>query len=806
MGRRSTMTRRRSMTLNARRDGARPMRLEDLRVVDLTGGLAGAYCTKLLADAGADVVVVESVGDGARWPETPGLFAFLQTSKRSVRRGHEAELVRSADIVVAGTDLDVAAARRSAPSQVVVTISPFGSSGPWVGRPATEFTLEAACGSTGGRGLPGQTPLSAGGRLGEWMAGTYAAVGALSGWWRASRTGEGDHVDVALLDCMAVSMVTFPSVFAEFALTCGRPPMFAASRKIEVPSIEPTADGWVNFTTNSAQQFADFSLLIGQPDLGEDERYARATQRFAHREEFWEMTRAYTRPRSSAVVLDEAGLLRIPVAPVLDGSTVLEFEQFVARGVFVEHPSGQFRQPRIPYRLHGVAPRPFGPVPEAGAHDGTVDWGPRPPTGRPTATTTTTTTTLPLAGVRVVDLTAWWAGPCATNALACLGADVIKVESVTRPDLMRFSSTKAPGDPQWWEWGPLAHAANTNKRGITLDLSRPEGHGVALRLLATADLVFENFTPRVMEQFDLDWDRLHQVNPGLSLVRMPAFGLDGPWRNRPGFAQTMESLTGMAALTGWPDGSPVLVGGAGDPIAGLHATFASLVALCARDESDHGYLVEATMVEAALNAAAMSAITTQLTGTAPRRLGNRSRIGSVPQGVYRCAGLDDWVAIEVTNDDQWGGLCDVIGRPGDDPPDRALAGVDLTKGSARQLHEEALDGWLSAATLSWDAEGLVRRLVEVGVPAAVVIPPAQVAENPQLVHRGLFETEHHPVTGQHKMPGLPFSLTSIDHWIRTAAPVLGQHNDEILGELGLDATARQALRSQHIIGEDLIGA
>jgi crotonobetainyl-CoA:carnitine CoA-transferase CaiB-like acyl-CoA transferase len=778
------------------------MTLRGMRVVDLTGGLAGAYCTKLLADAGADVVVVERSDPGTtRWPETPGLFDFLHTSKRSVHWGHEAPLVTTADVVVAGLDWDVPAAGRAAPGQVIVTISPFGSTGPWVDRPATEFTLQATCGSTGGRGFPGETPLATGGHLGEWLAGTYAAVGAVAGWWRATHTGQGDHVDVALLDCMAVAMVTFPSVFAEFAASCGRPPMGAATRKVEVPSIEPTADGWVNFTTNSAQQFADFALLIGHPELSEDERYARMTQRFAHREEFWAMTRSYTRPRTSATVLEEAGLLRIPVAPVLDGSTVLEFEQFVARGVFVDHPSGRFRQPRVPYRLHDVMAEPFGPVPEPGAHNGTVDWAPRPPV------VPTVDVTLPLAGVRVVDLTAWWAGPCATNALACLGADVIKVESVTRPDLMRFSSTKTPGDPQWWEWGPLAHAANTNKRGITIDLSRPEGRDVALRLFETADLVFENFTPRVMAQFGLEWDDLHAINERLCLVRMPAFGLDGPWRDRPGFAQTMESLTGMAALTGWPGESPVLVGGAGDPIAGLHATFASLVALCARAESGHGYLVEATMVEAALNAAAGSTIAAQLTGEVPRRLGNRSRRGSVPQGVYPGAGSDEWVAVEIEDDGQWARLCDVVGWPSaDGAADRVLARADLATGPARLARENALDRWLSMTISGWDAGDLVRRLVGAGVPAAVAIPPPQVAANPQLDHRGLFEVEDHPVTGRHRMPGLPFSMASVDHWLRTASPLLGQHNDEVLGELGLDAAARHTLRQLGIIGEELAGA
>ncbi len=683
------------------------------------------------------------------------------------------------------------------PNQVIVTISLFGTSGPWVGRAATEFTLQAACGSTGGRGFPDSTPLAAGGRVGEWLTGTYAAVGALAAWWRAAHTGVGGHVDVSVLDCMAIGMVTFPSVFAAFAASCGRPPMTASSRRIEVPSVEPTADGWVNFTTNSAQQFADFSVLIGHPEIGDDERYVRATPRFEHRNEFWEMTRAYTRPRTSATVLEEAGLLRIPVAPVLDGATVEQFEQFVARGVFVDHPSGRFRQPRIPFRLHGLTPRPFGAVPAPGEHDGTVDWTPRPPQEPATGPDA-----LPLAGVRVVDLTAWWAGPCATQVLACLGADVIKVESVTRPDLMRFAGTKAPGDPQWWEWGPLAHAANTNKRGITLDLARAEGHDLALRLCATADMVFENFTPRVMEQFDLDWDRLHRLNPQLNMVRMPAFGLDGPWRDRPGFAQTMESLTGMAAATGWPGGSPVLVGGAGDPIAGLHATFASLVALCAREEHARGYLVEATMVEAALNAAAMSAIAYQLSGTGYGRLGNRSAMGSVPQGVYACAGTDQWVAIEVQNDRQWRSLRDVIAGPSGS--DTALPHCGTR--SERAANQDALDGWLADSTRHWDAGDLTERLVVAGVPASVVITPPLVIENPQIRHRGLFETEDHPVTARHQLPGLPFSLSGIESWIRTSAPVLGQHNDEVLRELGVDETERERLRQLRVIGEELVGA
>lgn len=764
-------------------ESPRPV-LDGLRVVDLTRGIAGPYCTKLLADAGADVVVVEpTTGDDARRVD-PGRFAFLHTSKRSVGPDAARALIESADIVVAGIDFDVDAARARNPAQVIVTITPFGTSGPWVGRPATEFTMQAACGSTGGRGLPDGPPLAAGGQLGEWQAGSYAGVGALAAWIEARRSGVGTHVDVAVFDCMAIGMVTFPSVFAAFADAAQRPPPFASARRIEVPSIEPTADGWVCFTTNSAQQFADFAVLIGRPELADDKDYVRAGPRFTHREKFWAMVHAYTRPHTSAEVMELASLLRIPVAPVLDPSRIMDFPQFAERGVFVEHPGGGFRQPRVPYRLTGHERPSFRPVPEPAADDGAVEWQPRSPTNAPA---NGPESRLPLAGVRVVDLTAWWAGPCAAQALACLGADVIKVESIKRPDLMRYAGPQGPGVPQWYEWGPLAHAANTNKRGITIDLTRPEGRDLVLRLLETADVVVENYTPRVMEQFDLDWDRLHEVNPRLNMVRMPAFGLDGPWRDHPGFAQTMESLTGLAWATGWPDGPPTLVGGAGDPIAGLHATFAAMVALVAREASGEGVMVESTMVEAVLNAAAPFTIDHQLTGATGTRAGNGSPSPDTRQGVYPCLGDDAWIAIAAEGEEQWRHLAEVLGLP-------ALA----TSTDADRWDEQ-----VAQRTGAWPPDDLAERITAAGVPAAVVIAPRLVADNPQIRHRGLFETEDHPVTGVHHMPGLPFRMGGIDRWIRAAAPTLGQHNDEVFEALGVDREMRAALSELGIIGDRL---
>lgn len=202
---------------------------------------------------------------------------------------------------------------------------------------------------------------------------------------------------------------------------------------------------------------------------------------------------------------------------------------------------------------------------------------------------------------------------------------------------MRFSAGRPPSWDQWWEWGPVFLCSNNNKRGVSVELSTEAGRAIALELVAASDLVIENFSPRVMTNFGLGWDAVRAANPRAIMVRMPAFGLDGPWRDRVGFAQTMEQATGMAWMTGHADGPPVIPRGVCDPIAGLHAAFAAVAALVIRDRDGSGMHVESTMVEAALNVAAEMMLEYSRNGIAMRRNGNRGP-GACPQGVYRCRG------------------------------------------------------------------------------------------------------------------------------------------------------------------------
>jgi crotonobetainyl-CoA:carnitine CoA-transferase CaiB-like acyl-CoA transferase len=401
---------------------------------------------------------------------------------------------------------------------------------------------------------------------------------------------------------------------------------------------------------------------------------------------------------------------------------------------------------------------------------------------------------LPLAGLRVIDFTAFWAGPAATFLLGALGADVVKIESVQRPDGMRFAGGHQEGRERWWEYSWIFHGANVGKRSITLDLADPEGLRIIRSLIAGADVVVENFSPRVIEQFGLGWDELRPLNPRLVMVRMPAFGLDGPWRDRVGFAPTMEQLSGMAWLTGLPDGPPIAPRGACDPIAGAHAAFALLAALAHRDRTGEGQLVEVPMVEVALNLCAEQVITHEVYGELLQRQGNRGP--GAPQNAYRCAGEDSWIALAVESDDQWQRLVDALGSP-----DWACE-PGLSSAAGRRSAHGMLDARLSEWFATRPVGACVEALTSAGVPVAEVVPSPAVHENPQLIARGFFETLVHPEAGAQQYAGLPFRPAPAGGWCPRPPPTLGQHNDEVLGsELGLGASLLEQLATRGVIGD-----
>ncbi len=785
--------------------------LAGLRVLDLSSEIAGPYCTKLLCDGGADIIKIEAPGRGdplRRWsasgtplaPDADGaLFQHLNASKRGSvldltnpsDRDTLLALAATADLVVEsfapGTmdalGLGLTALQERNPMLSLVSISPWGGSGPYALRPSTEFTLQAATGSIDYRGLRERKPVAAGGRIGEWAGGVFAAVGALSAVLSARRTGAGQHVDCSLFEVMLLSLTVYHDLNSQWV-----PGPLA--RSIEIPSIEPARDGWVGFCTITGQQWKDFCAMLGRQDIGQDDAYLDARLRMERRESMQDMIHSWTRQRTLGEIIELATLMRIPVAPVGNGRTLPEMEQFKARGVFRRGPGG-FLLPRPFCQLEKSSLRPPGRAPRLGEHQSQVLAGIS--AAPPSPSRAEGSSALPFAGLRVIDLTNFWAGPMAGCYLADMGADVVKVESIQRPDGMRFAGA-ARKEPLW-EWSPVFHGANTGKRDVTLSLASEEGMALIRRLLVDADVVIENFSARVLENFGLGWEAVRAINPGIVMVRMPAFGLDGPWRDRAGFAMTVEQVSGMAWITGYPD-MPLVPRGCCDPIGGMHAVFALLLALEHRRRTGEGQLVEVPLVEVALNLSAEQVIEYSAYGQLLTRNENRGPVAA-PQGVYRCAADGQLLAVAVASDEQWSALVRELGEPAW-AVDPALA----TMAGRRDRHDELderIEAWL--ADQSADAAG--ERLCAAGVPAQRLINGHFLTPHPQLEAREFFQVLKHPITGETRYPGLPMRFSGLPRALHTSpAPCLGQHNEEVLvGELGLSPREVEDLRGNKVIGD-----
>jgi crotonobetainyl-CoA:carnitine CoA-transferase CaiB-like acyl-CoA transferase len=381
-----------------------------------------------------------------------------------------------------------------------------------------------------------------------------------------------------------------------------------------------------------------------------------------------------------------------------------------------------------------------------------------------------------------------------------LGAEVIHVESTRRPDGTRLIAGIPITEDQWWEKSPIFSGLNTNKKGLTLDLQSTTGRELLMRLIATCDVIVENFTPRVLDQIGLDFAAVQEVRPDAIMLRMPGFGLDGPWRDNPAFAYVIEAASAISWLTGYPDRNPYEPYSVGDPNAGVHALNALLLALEHRRRTGQGVHIEAAMVDAALTVAAEQVIEYSAYGVLLQRAGNRGPTAA-PQNLYRTDEIDEfgrsdcWVAVAVATDEQWVGLCDALDRP-DWAADPALASAN-----GRRRHHDLIDENLHAWCESRTGDDIVEALWSHGVPVATVMQPHRQSELAQLAVRGFFEDVGHPLNAKALHSTLPFTSTRGPDQVHVQpAPLLGQHNRELLSELGLSDKEIDELEAHGVIG------
>ena len=416
----------------------------------------------------------------------------------------------------------------------------------------------------------------------------------------------------------------------------------------------------------------------------------------------------------------------------------------------------------------------------------------------------------PLKNYRVLDLSRIWAGPYCTKLMADLGAEIIKMESLSVYDSHRGPVSPArgiaaypdgePGEEPWNRNGWF-NCLHLSKYGITLELTSEEGRSVFERLVSISDVLIENFRQGSLERLGYDYATLRQHRPDLIYVSMPAFGNTGPWKGYLGYGIGQEQLSGMAHLTGYPGDGPMKSGiNHGDPITGSHAAGVLLAALRRRRRTGKGMYIDVSQQESAVAFMGGELLAYQMTGQEPERIGNRSR-WYAPCNTYPCADEDRWITIAATNEAEWQRLAEEM----DATP--LLDDTRFATADARMSHQDELDAIIAGWTSSQEAFALAERLQAAGVPAGPVLRGPDLLADRHYAERGTFITVDHPQVGPKQYPGIPWKMSRTPGEVRWPSPTLGQHNRQVFGGLlGLTAEEVDALESGGVIGTKPTGS
>ena len=398
-----------------------------------------------------------------------------------------------------------------------------------------------------------------------------------------------------------------------------------------------------------------------------------------------------------------------------------------------------------------------------------------------------------LEGVRVLELGAGAAGPVATRYFADHGATVVKVESATRPDFMRLVHYRRD-DPRGLDAQPLYVLMNPNKRNVSINLSLPEGVELVRRLVDWADVVAENFSPRAMAKWGLDYASLRARKPDLIMVSSCLFGQTGPQRDYPGFGGQGSALCGFNHLTGWPDREAVGPHGTiTDSLSPRYVACLLAAALLHRERTGEGQYLDVAQIETGVYSLSEMIVRCGALGEVMARDGNRCD-HAAPHGIYPCRGEDRWIAIAVFSDPEWRQLRRLLGNPpfGQDPRFATLAG--------RKEHEDELDAFLASATREREAQVLMAELQAGGIEAGVVQDLEDLNRDPQLAHRGHFRTLPHAGLGEVRCEHYAIRLAESPPELRSPGPNLGEHNAEVLGGiLGLSEAEIERLAGAGVL-------
>lgn len=763
--------------------------LRGTRVIELDHPhrLAAAFCAKNLVDLGADVVKLEdpsapgmtrttSLADGVTPDlETAPLHLYLDAGKRSVAADALATLLPDADLLViahqpaelAATGLDLDAVCALHPQLSVVSLTPFGRTGPDCDRPATDLVLWAESGHMYLTGDPDREPLRHGWRFCDYLLGLTGAVAAVTLVHSAARGGRPQIADVAAIEVLVKSLedaVVLPVGLGIERGRCGNR-YYSTGDFLDLFRCR---DGFVMNTSFTEQQWEALCRLVEHPEWLDEPELAQWSGRIARQEELVTAIASWMSTHGRDEILTTAQDMRIPLMKAMRPDEVAHDPQVRHAATFAEHDhprAGRARHVRFP--AHGSAPREMpDPAPSLAEHTRDVWSAARRDRAIPAADAADTP---PLAGVRVLDLTQVYAGPMSTALLADLGADVIKVESAAHMDVLRYiASTGEGAESSWWfQW------VNRNKRSIAIELATPDGRDLMLALAAHCDVVISNFGARAMPKLGLGTEVLREAAPQAVLITMPPFASTGPYRDYTSYGEALEFMTGVPWISGYADDDRPMRAGAAlcDSVASITAALAVIAAIRAREVGGEGGHLDVSQHEAYLRLHGDLFVSDR----APedyRRWGNRQP-GYVFQGCARTA--DGWITASAVDAADAARLRFVIGTD--------VGNEVLTVDNADDPRWDRLDAAFADWAAPLSSTRASRLLRDAGLAAAPVVRPGDLLDAEQLTARGFFTEVDHPVLGRVPVDGPPFRLSGTTPPELRRAPLFGEHTAEVLAEV-----------------------
>jgi crotonobetainyl-CoA:carnitine CoA-transferase CaiB-like acyl-CoA transferase len=808
--------------------------LSGVRILDLAD-VSGAYCGKLLADMGADVIKVEppggapmrtvgpfcvSAGTGTSATGSAGSSLFFwhyNTSKRSVTLDLETpadharfmQLSDTADLIIEtyapgyldrlGLGYGALSARN--PRLTVVSITPFGQTGPYRDYRAADLVCQALGGMVYVNGFPGQPPLQGLGLQAYHSAATYAAIGALLALLARERYGRGQWIDVSIQECVAACVEHASSFFHQNGTVAERQGSLHWTRYFRVGRC---TDGHVmHCTLGDWTSLLEWVKADGKAQDLVDPAWDDFNYRRDHCNHLFDVLDEWARTLPVSELVEGAQLRRLPYAAVLAPERLPENPQLRARGFFVPvqhdelattvtYPGAPYIFSRTPWRIQR---RP----PLVGEHNAEVfaDVARWVRAATPAAPQTRLGAARALDGIRVIDFTWVVAGPVATRILADHGAEVIKIE---RRDALDFGSRR----------GGLTGNLNRGKQSVVLNMNDARGVDLAKQLIASADVVIDNFSARVMRNWGLDYESLRRLKPDIVAVSLSGFGHSGPWRDYVSYGPTLQALAGYTWLMRHPDGEPAGWGFSySDMAAGCSGALAALFALWHRRRTGEGQHVDLSQFEnvvALLGPLLLSlllrpaAMGEPLPRTEP--VDNRSQeVPSAPHGVYRCADQpehgagDRWCAIAVFGEDGWARFCQALHEV---PWTRDARFATL---AARCLNRAALDRHVEAWTRQRRAEDVMTTLQRAGVAAGLVASAEDLCRrDPQLQAREYWSRIRSAEGDIVELDGVPVKLSETPGRVDAPGPLLGEHTETVLRRvLHLTPGAIGALRDAGVI-------